>query len=159
MLTIYHILKDINNQPEKCRLNFASEKYSKFFNEDIIKYFLTRHCSQYSLFKEFDNINIENTLTKLITVSTDDIFNKLEYANFCTSKDETIEKYNILKCYTNHYWPHGSWSAPIIVIERDTKLIVVDGNNRLRMLRLFLRNSEEKKANEHKLYVIQENSQ
>ncbi|MBE5746133.1 MAG: hypothetical protein E7359_02480 [Clostridiales bacterium] len=116
MLTIHGIMKDIYEQPEECRLNFALNKYLKFFNEDVIKYFLKAHCSQYHLFDEFDNINIEKTLIKLITVSSDDIFNKIDYANFCSFRNETEKAFDLLNSTGYNYWP---FCVFLILIQKD----------------------------------------
>ena len=150
-------MKSIYEQPEEDRLEFALDKYLQILNKEIVQYFLVAHCWQYYMFSEFDNIDIEKCSIKLISVSCSDIFNKIDYANFCSFKNESKDTFEMLDSTGYDYWPNGSWSAPIIVVERDQKLVAVDGNNRLRMLRTFLKYSKKKKSLHHSLYLIQEN--
>jgi hypothetical protein len=147
-------MEDINNQTEELRMNYAIEKYGKYFPDEIIKYFLTRHCNQYYCFNEFDFIDLEKCSIQLATVTSDEIFTKLDYAKFCSLKNETKQCYDSLSSTGYNYWPYGSWSAPIIVAELNNNYLAIDGNNRLRMLRIFLKFSKGRKSKTHKLFII-----
>lgn len=152
MLTTYEIMQDIYNVSEEKRKEYALVKYLKYFTNDIIEHFLVRHSSQYEYFKEFDFIDIENIEIELISISSEEIFTHIDYSNFCTARDESLSAFNIVADYD--FWPQGTWKAPIVAVNLDGKLKVIDGNNRLRMLRCYLNFSDELKSKKHSLYLL-----
>ena len=154
-ITLHEIMKDINSIPEENRLTYATNKYLVFFNNvDIIQYFLVKHCSFYDLFKEFNYLNIANTKTELVSVTTDEIFSLLDYPEFNNFTREEIKDYeNVMHL---DLWPEGTWNAPIIAVGKNNKYIAIDGNNRLRMLRMYIKYSNSYIKNKHSLYLISE---
>lgn len=154
-MKLREILEDIYNANENERLEYALNKYSAIIPSDIVKYFFVRHCSYYDnkLFDEFEHIDFDNYEAILEEVSSEEIFTLIDYATECTLRDESKLYFEEL-CNWNDYWPNGTWSAPIVVTKIDKKLLALDGNNRLRMLRMFLKYSNKEKKKSHKIYLL-----
>jgi len=153
-MTFKEILYDIYNVKENDRLTYAINKYGKLFSKDIIEHFLVWHCHcfDHELFNYFDYIDISKYVIIRKSITSDEVFSLVDYAPPCNFRDESIEDFKMI-CDYNH-WPNGTWSAPIIAIKENKKYLAVDGNNRLRMLRLYLKYSNGYKSKNHLLYVL-----
>lgn len=154
-MKIIEILKDIYSIDEDRRLNYALSKYKNLFKTEIIQYFFVWHCNpiNYHFFECFDYINLLEYDFAEEFVSSNDVFELIDYAPSCEHKCESKDNFIFLSEMSN-YWPNGSWSAPIIVISNGNKYLTIDGNNRLRMLRMFLKYSSGYKNGLHKIYVL-----
>ena len=156
-MTFSEILLDVYKVEEQQRLSYALRKYSNLFPEDIVEYFLVRHCSCYSLplFNYFSYIDVSNCVIKIESITSEEVFSLVDYGPPCTFREEDIDAFNCLSKHYN-YWPNGTWSAPILVVKKDDKLLTIDGNNRLRMLRMFLKYSKNEKSNLHQIYLLEQ---
>lgn len=154
-MKIIEILKDIYSIDENERLNYALNKYKNLIKLDIIQYFFVLHCNpiNYYLFEHFNYIDLSEFEFVEEIVTSEEVFNLIDYSPKCNHRCESKENFNFLK-NMNNYWPDGSWDAPIIVISNGSKFLTIDGNNRLRMLRMFLKYSNEYKSDSHKIYRL-----
>jgi len=155
-MTFSEALMKINDVQEDQRPTFALNKFGHLFSKDIIEYLFVRHCGCYSLplFRYFDYIDIEHCQIKLDCITSEQVFNLVDYGPSCTFRDEDLKEFDCLPKNYN-YWPNGTWPAPILVTRKDNKLLTIDGNNRLRMLRMFLKYSKNKKSDCHHIYLLE----
>ena len=103
-------------------------------------------------------MNLLECEIKEITLTTEEVLNKLEYAEKCTWREEGAEYYKLHEnsgvfkdCQISNTWQH-----PIVLTEIDDKYIAIDGNNRLRILRCYIKNSGVKVDCLHKAYLIKQ---
>lgn len=133
--------------------------YYKDINQDVVKYVLIRHLSCYDFFKQFEYLNLLECEIKEITLTTEEVLNKLEYAEKCTWRDESDKYYEGFKNeeFYKYYHLNNTWQHPIVLTEIDDKYIAIDGNSRLRILRCYLKNSGVNVDCLHKAYLIVRN--
>ena len=83
--------------------------------------------------------------------------NAIDYAHFCTFRNESQEYYN--SAMKDHlelsHIKNGSWVVPIVLVKRNNLFLTLDGNNRLRMLRCYIRWSNHEVQEYHSAYVIE----
>ena len=156
-MTFRDILEDIHSKKDEDRPSYALEKYKGLFPDDLIEFFLVKHANAYphELFKYFEYIDLNNYIIKLMSVSSEEIFKLVDYAPPCTLRDEDEFEYKKLLNTGFDFWPNGTWIAPILVIEKDGKLLAIDGNNRLRKLRCFIKYTNKPVSDYHKIYLLE----
>ena len=71
--------------------------YYKDINQDVVKYVLLKHLSFYDFFKQFEYLNLLECEIKEINLTTEEVLNKLEYAEKCTWRDESDKYYEGFK--------------------------------------------------------------
>ena len=129
--------------------------YSKIPDE-IVEYTLLKHYSAVQMIEEFLDINLNNSKISLQQFSNEQLFETIDYAHFCTFCNESEEYFNsaMKQNLELEHIKEGSWGAPIVLVKRENSFLTLDGNNRLRMLRCYIRWSNIKCQNQHMAYVI-----
>lgn len=122
MISIRKAMEELNGiVNEHNRLEFARNKYGKYLIDDVIQYYLVRHCNQHDDMTEFDHIDITNCEILTSSVNSKEVFTKICYADFCTFRNEDKTIYESLKNNSYYHWKCGTWSAPILVTPKDNK--------------------------------------
>jgi len=152
MMKKYYELQNLN---DKEKMNYFRAVYPNL-NDDIIYYFLVRHLGTEFVYEEFSQLNLSKCYVEELELSNDQIF-EIEYADFCSFKNETVQYYNILNVVAPNYFITGTWTGPILTTPRNNKLVAIDGNNRLRMLRCYLKHTNMPICDKHRIYVIRQN--
>lgn len=124
---------------------------------DIVEYTLLRHIAAMQMLEEFLDVDLNNSKIKLEQFSKEQLFNAIDYAHFCTFRNESQEYYN--SAMKDHlelsHIKNGSWVVPIVLVKRNNLFLTLDGNNRLRMLRCYIRWSNHEVQEYHSAYVIE----
>lgn len=156
-MTFRDILEDIHSKKDEDRLPYAQHTYKDLFTDDLIKFFLVRHanCYPHPLFEYFNYMDLNDYKIRLTTVSTEEIFSLVDYAPPCNLRDEDESDYKRLLDIGFDFWPNGTWAAPILVVKKDGKLLAIDGNNRLRKLRCYIKHSKKPVSDCHKIYLLE----
>lgn len=124
---------------------------------NIVEYTLLKHFAAMQMIEEFLDIDLNNSRINLERFSSEQLFNSVDYANFCTYRNESQEYYiNSMKNNLElPYIKDGSWLAPIVLVKRGNMFFTLDGNNRLRMLRCYIKWSNHEVQRYHLAYVIE----
>ena len=122
--------------------------------EDIIEYVLDRHLGATQIYEEFEFIDLKNCKVEKLDLSTEQVFN-VEYAQFCSFRNESWKYFDAAQSLIENEWTKsGTWQGPILVTRVNDKFVAIDGNNRLRILRCFLKYSDKYKSPYHTIYYI-----
>jgi len=136
-------------------LNYAINKYKLYLPIDIIEHFLVKHSYFYRMFKQFDFLNIQKLKINNLLFSNSKILDSsiIDYADFCVLREESRE---VIKNVGNkhHIFRFGTWDYPIIVIFINNKYVTIDGNNRLRLLKSFLKFMTLKPLDNHQVLLF-----
>lgn len=125
-------------------------------NVDIIEYFLIRHLGCECVYDEFCFLKLKNCRVEERNIIKDEVF-AINYPKFCTFRDESFDYFNGAKNFFENQWvKNGTWERPILVTMVKGKMVVIDGNNRLRMLRCYLKYSKKYKAKTHSVYLLRQ---
>ncbi len=123
---------------------------------NIIYYFLARHVYKDGLFDQFEFLDLQKCKLIEIEISNFEVFNLVEYADFCTYKEIDFAHYCKLGFDEPYFFATGTWPWPIVTTPINGKLVTMDGNNRLRQLRCYLNNTPLPKTNKHKIYILEQ---
>lgn len=125
---------------------------------DIMEYFFVRH----SAMGEKILTGIADVLTRNISVSekflsSQDLMDEaiITFAPFVRNEDRKL--YNILRVEEscNTFFPSGTWDFPIITINQNNVLLVIDGTTRFRNLLSYLKSGCLSICDRHKVYVLE----
>ena len=126
-------------------------------NDDVIKYFLMRHLGCEQVYDEFGFLKLKNCSVVEKELSIDEVF-AINYPQFCTFRDESFEYFEGFQDLLENQWiQKGTWRGPILVTMVEGEMVAIDGNNRLRMLRCYLKYSKKYKAKTHSVYLLRQN--
>jgi hypothetical protein len=117
--------------------------------------FISHHVSE-ELFEEFSYIDLTKYKLSTVKLNNDEILD-IEYADFVSEGIKTeYDWYNSidLKYYRINSYKNGTWIHPILCIEKNGKIKVVDGNNRLKFIRSLMRYSPDVVAQNHFIYLM-----
>ena len=153
-------MKYLMNKSAELEKLTDDEKYEYFKKtypnlcDDIIKYVLIRHMCATQIYEDFDFIDLKTSIVETLEISTEQVFN-IEYAQFCDWRDESRKYFDAWQIEIENKWTcNGSWLGPILVTRVKSNYVAIDGNNRLRILRCFLKHSDNYKAPYHTIYYI-----
>ena len=152
MQNLISLTKEIENLPQYEQLAFIKEQLPNL-NDDIIYYFIYRHLGSEDVYNEFQNLDLRKCVVEEQLIPNDKVF-EIDYADFCDFKHEDLLWYNKMKVVAPWYFTTGTWAGPILVTPRNGKLVVIDGNNRLRMLRCYLTHCKKPIRKYHSIYVL-----
>lgn len=125
-------------------------------NDDIIEYFLMRHLGCEHVYDEFEFLKLKNCSVVERELSIDEVF-AINYPQFCTFQNESLEYFKSFQDLLEGQWiQQGTWRGPILVTMVDGEMVAIDGNNRLRMLRCYLKYSKKYKAKTHSVYLLRQ---
>lgn len=125
-------------------------------NDDIIEYFLMRHLGCEQVYDEFGFLKLKDCRVEERGLSIDEVF-AINYPQFCTFRDESIGYFKGSKdLLEDQCGQQGTWRKPILVTMVEGRMVAIDGNNRLRMLRCYLKYSKKYKAKTHSVYLLRQ---
>ena len=125
-------------------------------NDDIIKYFLKGHLGCEQVYDEFGFLKLKNCRVVERELNIDEVF-AINYPQFCTFRNESFEYFEDFQDLLEDQWiQQGTWRGPILATMVEGKMVAIDGNNRLRMLRCYLKYSKKYKAKTHSVYLIRQ---
>lgn len=125
-------------------------------NDDIIEYFLMRHLGCEQVYDEFGFLKLKDCRVEERGLSIDEVF-AINYSQFCTFRDESIDYFKGARdLLENQCGQQGTWQGPILVTMVGGRMVAIDGNNRLRMLRCYLKYSKKYKAKTHSVYLLRQ---
>ena len=138
------------------RIDYLERKYPNIPDE-IIKYVFNRHYSAVQMFNEFQDIDLTKCTFHEMLFTTEEVFSTIQYADFCCFRNETKNYYEtaMKNNLENNNITNGTWNAPILITRVDQYYKTIDGNNRLRMLRCYLKWSNNYKLETHKAIVLE----
>lgn len=137
------------------QMEYLQREYPNL-NDDIIKCFLIRHLRCGYVYDEFSFLKLKDCRVEERGLSIDEVF-AINYSQFCTFRDESIDYFKGAKdLLENQCGQQGTWRKPILVTMVEGRMVAIDGNNRLRMLRCYLEHSEKYKAKTHSVYLLRQ---
>lgn len=158
-MTIFEVMNDLEIHHRSFNFdfyslkNYAFEKYKLIIPFNILESFFLRHFNLKSYFINFNHINLKQSFYKILILSNEEIFTKVDYGNFVKFKDESLVAFENLD-RNNDILTFGTWNYPILVTKDNTKFITLDGNNRLRMLRSYLKFSSNLNLSCHEVICL-----
>lgn len=155
MKRLRDLARFIENNEQEQVISMLYQVYPNL-NKNIIKYFLARHLYKDGIFDQFAFLDLQKCNVIEREISNDEVFNLIEYADFCCYKDIDCASFYKLKFDDITYFTTGSWRWPIVTTPINGKLVAIDGNNRLRQLRCYLSHIDVPKATSHTVYVLQQ---
>ena len=134
---------------------YFKEEYQNL-NVDIIEYFLIHHLGCECVYDEFCFLKLKNCRVVEKELSIDEVF-AINYPQFCTFRNESFKYFEGFRDLLEDQWiQQGTWRGPILVTIVEGKMVAIDGNNRLRMLRCYLKYSKKYKAKTHSVYLLRQ---
>ena len=125
-------------------------------NDDIIEYFLMRHLGCEQVYDEFGFLKLKDCRIEEKELFKEEV-SAIDYPQFCTFRDESFEYFEGFQDLLENQWiQKGTWQGPILVTMVGGRMVAIDGNNRLRMLRCYLKYSKKYKAKTHSVYLLRQ---
>ena len=152
MLTLKVLAKEIEDWGYRRKKEFLYNKYPNI-HPDVVEFVLLRHLGCEEMYNEFSEIDLTTCRVEKKEFTSDEVL-KINYADFCTFRNESKEYFKTSHSILETNIVNGTWSAPILVYKRNGEYFAIDGNNRLRMLKCYLKWDKNKKITKHGVYII-----